>query len=1056
MSEWRRRGARGGAGAVARAALASAMAVGVLAPRPAAAQVVPQAATGEARERGGEGGDTFFAPMRWRNIGPNRGGRSIAVAGSSARVGEYYFGATGGGVWKTTDGGTTWEPVSDGQLGSSSVGAIAVAESNPDVVYVGMGETELRGNVMQGDGVYRSSDAGRSWRHAGLAATRAIARVRVHPTDANLVYVAALGDPYAPNEERGVFRSADGGASWKRILYRGDRAGAADLVIDPSDPRVLYATLWEVYRRPWQLWSGGSGSALFKSVDGGDTWTELTRNAGLPDGVLGKITVTVSPADARRVWANVEAADGGLYRSDDAGATWSLVNGGRDLWQRAFYFMRLAADPTDRETVYVMNFFLEKSVDGGKSFRRVDALHVDHHDMWIDPRDPRRMVEANDGGASVSMNGGITWTGQRYPTAQMYRVATTDDFPYHVCGAQQDNTTACVPSVAGHLAPPDARPGDWYYEVGGGESADIAPKPGAPDIFFAGSTNTLTRYDRRTGQVRDVQPNPRIVMGEPASAMPERWNWTYPIATSRVNPRLLFAGSQHLWRSSDDGATWRRISPDLTRADSATMGNSGGAIILDQDGPEVYATIFTIAPSRRDTATIWTGSDDGVVHVTRDGGTTWRDVTPKELPPNTRVSRIDASWHRAGRAYVAAERHQLGDRSPYIWKTDDFGATWTRIVTGLAPGDFVRVVREDRVREGLLYAGTEHGVRVSFDDGAHWRSLSLNLPDLQVADLVVEERDLVIATHGRSFWLLEDLSALRQATAELLAAPATADARLFRPATAVRRVYAANIDFHLPRDADSVSIAILDAEGKVVRTLGDLPRQAGTHRVGWDLTYPGATSFSGIVLEGGDPRRGVWAPPGRYQVRLSARLSGRVFTESQPLLVRRDPRLVGVADADLRAQFDLARQVRDRESEANEAVLRIRDVRARLAARIAVDTPRLGASAAARVRGAAERFLHSVSAVEGELYQVRNQSPKDKIAFPIRLNDRLTGLRAHIETGDAAPTAAQRRVFRELQGELTRHLTRLESALRDDLAPLNAALAAAGLAPFAATPPPLP
>ena len=510
----------------------------------------------------------LFAPLRWRNIGPNRGGRSIAVAGSTSRPHEYFFGATGGGLWKTVDGGTTWAPVTDGQIRSSSVGAVAVAESDPDVVYMGMGETELRGNIMQGDGIYRSSDAGKRWSHVGLENTQAIARVRVDPANANRVYVAALGHPYAPNDDRGVFRTTDGGQSWTRILFRNDRTGAVDLIIDPNDSRVLYATLWEVYRRPWMLWSGGEGSGLFKSTDGGDSWTELTQNPGLPRGMLGKITVAVSGADSRRLWANVEARDGGLYRSDDAGSTWISVNSGRNLWQRAFYFMRVVADPQDRETLYVLNFLLEKSTDGGRTFHSVDSPHADHHDLWIDARNSRRMIEANDGGAVVSVTGGASWTGERYPTAQMYRVATTDDVPYHVCGAQQDNTTACVASDGGHLAPPNGVGGDWYYEVGGGESADVAPKPGAPDIFYAGSTNTLTRYDRRTGQARDVQPHPRIVMGEPASAMPERWNWTYPLAVSRLNPRTLYAGSQHLWirrTRGDAGAESAPISLGRTR-----------------------------------------------------------------------------------------------------------------------------------------------------------------------------------------------------------------------------------------------------------------------------------------------------------------------------------------------------------------------------------------------------------------------------------------------------------------------------------------------------------
>ncbi len=993
----------------------------------------------------------LFAPLAWRNIGPNRGGRSIAAAGSAARPNEYYFGATGGGLWKTTDGGTSWEPVTDGQLRASSVGAVAVAPSNPNVVYVGMGETELRGNVMQGDGVYRSTDAGHTWTHRGLASTQAISRVRVDPADPDLVYVAALGHPYAEHEARGVYRSRDGGATWARVLYRGPSVGAVDLVIDPSDRRVLYATLWEVYRRPWQLWSGGAGSGLFKSVDGGDSWTELTHNPGMPAGPLGKMTVAVSPADPRRVWANVEATDGGLYRSDDGGGTWRHVNSDRKLWQRAFYFLRLVADPKDRATVYVLSFMLEKSTDGGATFTPLPTAHADHHDLWIDPGDPSRMIEANDGGAIVSVNGGRTWTGQQYPTAQIYRVATTDEVPYHVCGAQQDNTTVCVPSIAGSLTPPGASIGDWYYEIGGGESADVAPKPGAPDIFFAGATNTLTRFDRRTGAVRDVQPYPRIVMGEPAADMPERWNWTYPIAVSQVDRRALYVGSQHLWKSMDDGRTWRRISLDLTRADTSTMGNSGGPIVFDQDGPEIYATIFTIAPSRRDTSTIWTGSDDGLVQVTRDGGRTWRNVTPPNLPPNSRISRIDASWHRAGAAYVAVDRHEMDDRTPYAFRTHDYGATWTKIVNGIRDDDFVRVVREDRQRAGLLFAGTEHGVYVSFNDGERWRPLSRNLPDVQVSDLVVEARDVVIATHGRSFWILDDISPLRQLANESLAAESRARPQLLRPATAIRRLYPATLDYLLPSRADSVTLEVRDAAGIVLRRFATAPRSVGVHRLHWDLRYPGATSFPGIVLEGGNPARGVVAPPGSYRVQLTVRSGANVVVDSQTVRVRRDPRVTEVTDADLQEQFELARRIRDRESAANQAIVEIRRLRAQLRTREGAMKRSSNADELSRVLEATTRLDSAISRVESALYQVKNQSPKDKIAFPIRLNDRLTGLRAQVDAGDAPPTDAQRRIFRELSTELERELLRLADIYRSELTHTNAILRAAGLDAVGAT-----
>ena len=981
--------------------------------------------------------------LRWRNIGPARGGRSIAVAGSPSRAHEYYFGATGGGLWKTTDGGTSWNPVTDGQLRTSSVGAVAVAESHPDVVYIGMGETELRANVMQGDGVYRSTDAGRTWMHRGLADTQSIARIRVDPTNPDLVYVAALGHPYGPNDERGVYRSRDGGATWSRVLFRSDRAGAVDLVIDPTNPRVLYATLWEVYRRPWQLWSGGDGSGLFKSIDGGDSWTELTRKPGLPTGTIGKMTVAVSPVDPKRIWVNVEAEQGGLYRSDDGGEHWLHVNDDRGLWQRAFYFLRIVADPRDRQVVYVLSFQLEKSTDGGASFSPVRTTHADHHDLWIDPNNPQRMIEGNDGGAIVSVNGGRTWTSQRFPTAQIYRVVTTDELPYHVCGAQQDNTTVCVPSDGSALAPPASGSGDWYYEVGGGESADIATNPGTPDIFYAGATNTLTRFDRRTGAVRDVQPYPRIVMGEPASAMPERWNWTYPIAISRsIAGRSSSARSTSGNRSTRAHLASHQPRPHPGR--SATLGNSGGPIVFDQDGPEIYATIFSIAPSRLDSATIWTGSDDGLVHVTRDGGTSWRNVTPADLPEYA---------HQSHRRLVAPSRNRLRRRrAPPDGRPSALRLAHGRLRHHLdahrdrhCPDDFVRVVREDRERAGLLFAGTEHGVYISFDDGGQWRSLSFNLPDAQVSDLVVEQHDLVIATHGRSFWILDDIEPLRQLTAAMQRGDATEPARLLRPTTAVRNLSTAHLDYVLPSAADSVMLEIRDAAGGVVYAHPSAPRSVGLHRLRWNLRYPGATSFPGIVLEGGDPARGIQAPPGRYRVHLTVRSGDRVVTDTQSLVLQRDPRVPEVSDDDLLAQFDLARRIRDRESAANATVVAIRALRQQLRSREAEARRSASAAVGERLLRATAALDSAMSAVESTLYQVANQSPKDKIAFPIRLNDRLTGLRAQVDAGDARPTDAQERILGELAAQLDLALEALARAYGSRLVAVNDVLRAARL-----------
>ncbi len=751
--------------------------------------------------------------------------------------------------------------------------------------------------------------------------------------------------------------------------------------------------------------------------------------SGPPAGLLGKITVTVSGADPDRVWANVEAERGGLYRSDDGGRSWELVNGHRDIWQRAFYFQRLEADPLHRNTLYILNFRLMRSTDGGRTLESVPETHADHHDLWIDPVNPLRMINGNDGGGVVTVNGGRTWTSMRYPTAQIYRLATTADFPYHVCGAQQDNSTVCVSSEPGHLRDPRGESTEWMYAVGGGESGYIAPHPADPDIFYAGATNTLTRYDRATGLVKDIQPWPRIVMGEPARDMPERWNWTYPIAVARVAPHALYVGSQHLWRSVDEGESWARISPDLTRADPETLDDSGGPIVKDQDGPEIYGTLYSIGLSPHEPGTIWTGSDDGLVHVSRDAGGSWRDVTPPHMPPHTRVMTVEVSPHTPAGALVAGIRYEMDDRSPYAWKTDDYGATWTRISGGLPDGAFVRVVREDPKRAGLLYAGTEHGVFASFDGGSRWSDLSFQLPRTPVTGLSVEERDLVISTHGRSFWVLDDIETLRQIETDV----AGSDLHLFRPADAVRRSVPAVIDFRVSRQG-RVLLDVLTDDREYVTTLVADDLGGGTHRARWNLRYPGAVTFEGIVLEGGNPAVGPWAPPGRYRAQLTVDGMTREVTFD----VHPDPRLGDISAAAFADQFRLAMAIRDAESRANTSVLMARDLRAQIDAILA-------RSVDAGIRDEASGFAAGIEAVAGELYQLRNQSPKDKIAFPIKLNDRLTGLRSHLERGDGTPIGAYQAVFRELSAELDVQLRILERMLSDDLPRLNRRLEEAGL-----------
>ena len=1019
----------------------------------------------------------LFGALQWQNIGPARGGRSIAVAGSAARPHEYYFGATGGGLWKTTDGGQTWQPVTDGQISSSSVGAVAVCEANPDVVYLGMGETQLRGNIMQGDGVYKTTDGGRTWRHVGLGESQAIARIRVHPTNADIVFVAALGHPYGPNPERGVFRSKDGGTTWERVLFRNDSTGAVDLWIDRTNPDVIYAALWQVYRTPWKLWSGGPGSGLFKSTDGGTTWTELTRAPGLPKGVIGKIGVGSSPADVNRVYAMVEADSGGLFRSDDGGATWKLMNDERKLRQRAFYYTRLTPDPKNKDRVYVLNTTMFRSDDGGQTFNTpIRVPHGDNHDLWIASNDACRLANSNDGGGNVSTNCGESWTNQNYPTAQPYHVATTKDVPYHVCGAQQDNSTFCIPSSNWRNLSL-ANQGDFLYAAGGGESGYIAPDPRNPDIFFAGSQGALlTRLDRRTGEIRDVQVYPRFFSGEPASALPERWQWTYPIVFSPVNPNVLYTSSQHLWVTRNDGQSWARISPDLTQADSATLGPTGGPITKDMNGPEIYGTIFTIAPSHTDSLTIWTGSDDGLVHITRDGGKTWRKVTPPDLPPFTRISIIEASRHDPGAAYLAGKRYQMDDRKPYLYRTRDYGMTWTEIVTGIRGDDYAHVIREDPTRRGVLYAGTEHGTWVSFDDGDHWQSLSLNLPDVQVADLVVEDRDLVIASHGRSMWVLPDIEPIRQLTAEV----SRAQAHLYQPQPAIRNVAQPVFQYVLAKKADSVLVELLDAQGNVIRAFGNSarleaqqdsmdqarsradslvragtmepsrdtctvtpprpprpPLSAGLNHFAWDGRYPGATVFDCMIIWGANPAFGPVAPPGEYRVRLTAD-GGQA--QSRSFRFERDPRR-SATEQDLREQFDLLIRIRDKVSEANQAVIRIRQVRAGL-------RDRMAKSRDGQLRRAAARLLPLLQSVEEDLYQVRNRSGQDPLNFPIKLNNRLAALGRSVGTGDNRPTDGSHKVFEELSAELARHLGRLNAALEREMPAINRRLQSLRMEPL--------
>jgi len=1024
--------------------------------------------------------EALLAGYRWRNLGPDRGGRSIAVSGVIGQPDVAYFGAVGGGLWKTTDAGETWFPVTDHQITSASVGAVAVSETDPDLIFIGMGESCIRGNILPGDGVYRSRDAGETWEHVGFRDSHAISKIRIHPTNPDIVYVASFGKYPVPSEERGVFRSTDGGDTWERVLFRDPRTGAVDIAIDRNDPDVIYAALWEAFRKEYTMSSGGPGSGMFKSTDGGDTWTEITRNPGMPqEGVVGRIGLAVSSADSNVVYALFENDDGGLFRSEDAGATWELVNDERRIRQRAFYYTHVFADHQDPDVVYVQNTGLYRSEDGGATYERLRGTHGDFHDLWIDPADPTHLVVGNDGGGAVTTNTGQDWTAQDFSTAQFYHVITTDHLPYHVCGAQQDNSTLCLPSDwnAGRFDLEAGASGSGgggedddgsltggamnvAYRAGGGEPGYIAPDPKDLDRFFSGANNGryVDRYDRTLGLSREVAPYPWFYSGEPAIDMVERWQWTFPILFSPLDPDVLYVSSNRLWRTTDGGNSWDRLSPDLTRADPETLGHSGGPITGDMNGPEVYATIFSVGPGKVDIDVIWTGSDDGLVHVTRDGGESWTDVTPPGMPEFGRVSQIDASAFDAGAAYVSVRLPLLDDLRPYIFRTDDYGATWTKIVDGIRDDAYVNAVREDPNREGLLYAATNHGVYVSYDDGAAWQELNPGLPDLPIVDLIVEDSSLVIASHGRGFWVLDDVEPLRHARSGLTEEPLV----LFEPEVGYRSSNGATLTWWLGEAPGEAKLEILDAAGEVLRTIEprvekedeeedegrgfdrwsgpDLPVEAGLNRLDWDLEIDPAPTFPGMILWGVRtmaPR----VPPGTYTVRLTA--DG--LRREQPLEVRANPWITDVTVADMKDQYAFARRIQAEVARADTAVIQIRRAKVQLEQRL---TSLEDGPDDAALTGAAERFVENASEVEAQIYQVKNRSGQDPLNFPIKVNNRLANLLSMVERGDGAPNDGMREVFGIMVDELDGYMAELQEVWEADLAALNAELAQRGLEPL--------
>jgi len=1005
--------------------------------------------------------DSPFKAMKWRLIGPYRGGRVLAVAGVPGDPYVYYFGGVSGGVWKSSDGGSTWQPLFDNQP-VSSIGSIAVAESDPNIIYVGTGEACIRNNISFGDGVYKSVDGGKTWKNVGLRDTRHIGRIIVHPRNPDIVFVAALGHAFGPNSERGIFRSTDGGKTWEKILYKDDKTGGIDITFARSNPHILFAALWEASRSPWGLVSGGPGSGLYRSIDGGTTWKRLEGD-GLPKGLLGRIGVSVSATDPNRVYALIEAEQGGLYRSDDGGDHWTCVNDDHRFRQRAWYYTHVFADPQNPDTVYVLNTGIYRSTDGGQKFTRLTSPHGDHHGLWIDPANSLRLINGNDGGATVSVDGGKSWTRQdTQPTAQFYHVITDNRFPYYVYGAQQDNSTVAIASMGDH----GLVDRENWYSVGGGESGYIAPDPRDPNIIYAGSyQGQITRFDKHTGQAQSISPWPEVTDGAGAANLKHRFTWTEPILISLHDPNVLYHAAEVLFKSTNGGMSWTAISPDLTRNDKSKQQVAGGPITKEDTGAEYYDVIYAVAESRLQKDLLWVGTDDGLLHLTRDGGQHWSNITPKEMPEWSLVSLIAPSSHSAAAAYVAVARHRLDDNRPYIYKTSDYGKTWTKITNGIPEGTYVHAVREDPKKRGLLYAGTETGVYVSFDDGGHWQPLQLNLPTTPIHDLVVKNEDLVVATHGRSFWILDDLSPLRQWNEQM----AKDEVHLYTPRTAIRThggqaelrgrpagenpPAGAILYYSLkaaPKENEEVTLEILDSQGTLVRKFtsrkkseaevpsepgqerpeAPLPAAAGMNLFVWDLRYEGATRISGYSTgEYDSGLRGPRALPGKYTVRFTA--AGK--TVEAPLEVALDPR-VTTSQADLEKQLELRMKIRARLTEISDTVNQIRDLRAQLKEL----RKRLGNDAARKsLLATADELDKKMTPIEEELIQPKVKSSQDSLQYPLKVDGKLAVLAVVVESADTAPTQQSYELFNMLNQQVEAPLARWKEVIAKDLPALN-------------------
>ncbi len=998
--------------------------------------------------------EKLYEGIQWRSIGPYRGGRAGTVSGVVGNNNLYYMGTAGGGVWKTEDAGNSWTCISDGYFGGS-IGAVAVSTSDPNVIYVGEGEQTLRGNVSSGKGLWRSTDGGETWNFLGLEESEHIARIRIHPTNPDIVYVAAIGNLWKPNEQRGVFRSTDGGKTWEKILYVSDKAGAGDLILDPNNPRIIYAASWQMKRNGYRMDSGGPDSKLFMSRDGGDSWTEITKNPGLPEGPWGIVGIAVSPVNSKRIWTIIEAEDGGVFRSDDGAKTWRKVNENRALRQRAWYYSRITADTQNEDIVYVMNVSYGISRDGGETFELRNAPHGDHHDLWIDPNNNQRMVIADDGGAQVSNDGGENWTTyHNQPTAQFYRVTTDDVFPYRIYGAQQDNTSV---RIQHRTSANNINERHWEPSAGG-ESAHLAPDPKNPEVVYGGTyKGYMMRLDHSTGQVRSTNVWPDNPAGSGVEVMKYRFNWNYPVFFSPHDPNKLYAGSNFLHVSTNEGQSWEVISPDLTRGEPETLKSSGGPITQDNTGVEFYGNIFSGEESEQEEGVIWVGSDDGLVHVTRDGGKTWKNVTPPMSPKQNMINCIDVNPHKNGGAYVAATSYKFGDYTPYLYKTEDYGETWQLITNGIKSTNYTRAIRADLMRAGLLYAGTEWGMYISFDDGESWQPFQLNLPIVSIRDLHVKNNDLIAATHGRSFWMIDDLTPLHQLSDEVT----NASHYLFKPKDSYRMQVGGRgggksvgqnhpngviFNFYLNalNENDDVSLHILEMDGDTIQSYSSkskdrktrLTAKSGGNTFVWDMRYPGFTEFDGMILYS-SPNNGPKAVPGTYKAVLSVNNE----PVSQDFNIVKDPRLPNTQE-DYRKQFDYLISVRDKVSEAHEAIIRIRKTRDILE----YIKEKVGETKSAEeVVKLTNELDAEMGVIENNIHMTKNQSYQDPLNFGIRINNRIAFLMADQQRGDYPPTDQAVEFRDEVFKELDKELLNLNSLLNEKITAINQKLSQLGI-----------